>query len=300
MLLGRSVLLLFLLAGAGALVTRPASADVPAGATEYTVQKGDTCASIATRFYGDARRVDLIHDANPNMGVAPHDLKAGKVLVLPPKPAVTPPAPDARLTKLRNQVEVQAPEPRAGKPNDPLFRGNRVGTKESSTADVTFRDETRVLLGENTLVVILGDANARAARLNALESTLVTGSLRARLSELAGKGTAKPSVATSSGAVVLKDGEAQVTVDEKKTTRLAVYKGASTLTAQKKAVDVVDGFGSKAETGRGPTPPRPLPVAPTLQASAPLVVLATQDATDLSFTFAAGAATLGLSLIHIS
>lgn len=265
-------------------------------AVKYTVTRGDTCAAIATRFYGDARLVDIIHEANPGMGPPPHSLKPGRVLILPPKPAVAPDGPDARLTRTKNVVEVSAPEPRSGKPNDPLFRGNRVGTKERSTADVTFRDETRLVLGENTLVVILGDTQARAARLAATEATLVTGSLRARLSELAGKG-ARPRVATDSGAVALKAGEAQVSVDEKKTTRLAVYAGESALTAQRRSVDVADGFGSKAETGRPPTPPRPLPDAPAWSAPAPGLALTESDV-DLVFAFAPAASAAGPAAVE--
>jgi hypothetical protein len=260
---------------------------VHAGAAEvkYTVQSGDTCAAIAARQYGDPRLVDLIHAANPGMGPAPHSLAPGRVLVLPPKPMASSDGPDARLTRTKNIVEVRAPEPRSGKPNDPLFRGNRVGTRESSTADVTFRDETQVKLGENTLVVILGDVEARAARVSAADTTLVTGSLRARLSELAGKSPDKPRVATDSAEVAMKAGEAQVSVDEKKTTRLAVYDGGSTLTAQRKAVDVAGGFGSKAERGRPPTPPRPLPDAPVWSSSAVSRLAIGEAETDLSFEF---------------
>ena len=266
------------------------------GEVRYTVVRGDTCAAIAARFYGDSRLVDIIHAANPGMGPAPHSLKPGRVLVLPPRSAVSPAGPDARLTRTRNVVEVHAPEPRSGKPNDPLFRGNRVGTKERSTADVTFRDETQVKLGENSLVVILGDAQARATRLDArspaIETTLVTGSLRARLSELAGRSAAKPRVATDSGSVEMKSGEAQVSVDDEKTTRLAVYDGASKLTAQRKSVDVKRGFGSKAETGRPPTPPKPLPDAPVWSAPVPGLVVS-EGAADLVLTFGPPASPAG-------
>ncbi|MBX3231992.1 MAG: FecR domain-containing protein [Labilithrix sp.] len=280
-----------------AFTTLHAHAAAADEAKRYTVQAGDTCAAIATRFYGDARLVDLIHGANPGMGPSPHALKPGTVLILPPRPGATPEGPDARLTRTKNIVEVQAPDPRPGKPNDPLYRGNRVGTRESSTADVTFRDETQVKLGENTLVVILGDAQARAARVGAQESTLVTGSLRARLSELAGKGTDKPRVATEGGSVELKSGEAQVTVDDKKTTRVAVYEGSSTLQAQKKEVAVNEGFGSKADLGVAPTPPKPLPEAPSWSSAAAAIALASQPV-DLTFTYrpsAGGAGTVPAS-----
>lgn len=259
-------------------------ADEAGGSTRYTVVAGDTCAAIATRHYGDPRLVDLIHSANLGMGPPPHALKAGAVLILPPKPVATPSAPDARLTWFRNHVEVRAPEPRPAKANDPLFRGDRVGTKESSNADVTFRDETQVRLSENTLIVILGDVNAKATKLTADETTLVTGALRSRMAELAG-GAAEKKIATGSGSIALKSGtEAQISVDAKNTTRLAVYKGTSTLTAQKKSVDVANGFGSKADQGRAPTPPRPLPLAPAVRSRlGDATVTTAAEATDVTF-----------------
>ena len=77
-------LLLALLSGgafaAPLLTARAALAD---DLIEYTVKKGDTCAAIAQRQWGDARRVDLIHDNNPTMGPAPHNLKEGTVLKIP-------------------------------------------------------------------------------------------------------------------------------------------------------------------------------------------------------------------------
>ena len=252
----------------------------------YTVQAGDTCVGIATRFYGDKRFVDVIHAANPTMGPPPHALQAGTRLVIPAKPVDEGGKPDATVTRVRNKVEVTTTTSRPAKGNDPLFRGNRVGTKESSAADLTFRDETQVKLGEETLVVILGDTDARAARVSGTDMTLVTGELRARLSELTGKRPAEPRVTTDSGVVAMKAGEAKVSTDEKKTTRVAVYQGGSTLTAQKKSVAVNDGFGSKAQTGSPPTPPQPLPPPPDWEASAPAFVVATAPV-EIAFSFAA-------------
>lgn len=273
----------------GALVGSTFSVEVRAQerreSVVYTVQQGDTCVAIATKFYGDGHRVDLIHDANTWMGPPPHTLHAGQQLVIPPK--TTDPGtgkPDATLTRVRNRVEVTTTEVKPGKPNDPLFRGNRVATKESSAADITFRDETQVKLGESSLVVILGDSNGRAAPPGASDVTLVTGGVRAHLADLAGKRAAPPKVTTDSAVVALKDGEAQVTTDDAKTTRVAVYKGGSTVSAQKKSVDVNDGFGSKAETGRPPSPPAPLPPAPDWSASPPAVVVA-QARVELAFAF---------------
>jgi hypothetical protein len=270
------------------LVPRAASAEGDEKPTEYVVKKGDTCSTIAATFFGDIKRIDLVHKLNPQLGPVPHNLRAGQVLLLPAKPTPALAAPDARLTRIRNEVEVSTPEPRPGKPNDPLFRGDRVGTMAASAADVTFRDETQVKLGERTLVIIFGDTNASATRTNAAEATVVTGDLRARLSEIAGQKKDKPKVETPSGTVVMNAGEAKVSVDRQQATRLAVYAGGSTVTAQKRTVPVDDGFGSKAEMGRAPTPPRPLPAAPVWSTSPGPLLLTDADVADVAGAFGPG------------
>lgn len=222
----------------------------------YTVKKGDSCASIAIRFYGESRYAYLLHDANAITGPQPHALKEGRVLVIPAKP-VAPGGPDAKLTSVRNQVEIHTPEVKRGHVNDPLYKGNRVATEAVSAAAVTFRDDTQVRLGERTLVVILGDARSAARPIPT--SNLVTGNLRAWL---AGGKDGIAVVNTESAKVRLVGGESQVSSDAKKTTRLAVYAGNSVISAAATARDVTAGYGSKADLGKAPTVPKPLPPMP--------------------------------------
>lgn len=244
---------------------------------QHTVKAGDTCAAIAQQYYGDARLVELLHRANPALQSVPppHVLKEGTVLVIPPRDtsisssSASPSSPDAQLTTVRNRVDVAAPEPKQGKPNDPLFRGNRVSTQEASAADVTFRDETQVKLGERTLVIILGDARSAAAKVET-QMTLMTGNLRAFMTSP--RRDSSIAVGTDAANVRVFRGQAQVSSDAQKTTRLAVYEGSSMIDAHGKTREVVRGFGSKAELGKEPTVPHPLPIAPTW-ASIPANVL---------------------------
>jgi hypothetical protein len=250
-----------------------ASGAAAAGETiRHVVQRGDTCASIAQRYYGDSRFADLLHAANPELTKTPppHVLREGTVLLIPEKPAPAA-GPDAEHTTETNLVDVLTPETKRGKPNDPLFRGNRVSTQAASAADVTFRDETQVKLGERTLVIILGDAKSAAQKLDATAATtLVTGNLRAFM---ASSRKAPAAIATDAAQVKVYDGEAQVSADAVKTTRLAVYGGSSTIDARGATREVARGFGSKAELGKPPTPPRALPLAPVWQSPPPLVLL---------------------------
>ncbi|MEA2752685.1 MAG: hypothetical protein QOI41_6828, partial [Myxococcales bacterium] len=242
------------------------------------------CSSIAQRYYGDTRFVDLLHAANPELArkPPPHVLHEGMVLVIPPKPAPRT-GPDAQLTAVQNQVDVLTPETKPGKANDPLFRGNRVSTQAASAADVTFRDETQVKLGERTLVIILGDARSAAAKVGAppeTAATLVTGNLRAFMAGGAGGQPSVPigprapvALGTDAAGVKVYDGEAQISADAVKTTRLSVYRGSSAIDARGTRREVPRGFGSKAELGQPPTVPRPLPPAPAWTTPPPLVLL---------------------------
>jgi hypothetical protein len=254
------------------LVSSTALAD-EAQPQRHIVKAGDTCASIAQKYYGDPRLVDVIHRANAELAEKPppHDLRDGMVLVIPPKPADGK-FPDAQLTTVRNRVEVLAPGSKEGKPNDPLFRGNRVSTQEQSGADVTFRDETQVKLGEQTLVIILGDAKGAAQRVASgdVQTTLVTGNLRTFMPTT--RRSAPAMVSTDAARVKMYSGETQVSADPVKTTRLAVYQGSSTIDARGKMREVAKGYGSKAENGKQPTVPRLLPPPTVFSVAPPLVV----------------------------
>lgn len=52
---------------------------------EYVVQRDDTLLVIAQRFYGDAAAYVRIFEANRDRLANPEDLRAGQVLVLPPR-----------------------------------------------------------------------------------------------------------------------------------------------------------------------------------------------------------------------
>ena len=269
---GAALLLALLAAGeaAGAPVAAGAGQRAPA-IVDYTVLPGDSCGHIARRLYGDSHRVDLIHQNN-NLGPLPHKLRPGLVLRLPVSASAGSREPDARLTFVRNQVEAYTPDYHRGEKNEALAEGNRVGTLAASSAEISFVDETRMQLGEHSMVVIFGEdapgsgRHRRAA--GSQEATLLRGTLRAHLDELAGPGPEPPrkpiTVTTPAARVELpvRGSEVHVDVDPQRTTRLSVLRGRSQLAAAGRRVQVPAGFGSRVNKGRPPTPPRPLPGAP--------------------------------------
>ncbi|MFI5301984.1 MAG: LysM peptidoglycan-binding domain-containing protein, partial [Polyangiales bacterium] len=212
----------------------------------YTVQKGDTCDGIAAKLLGDKSRYEEMHDVNPELGPPPHHLKPGTILRIP-KPGA-----DAHLTHIHKDVDAETPKPHKGVKDEPLLRGHRVSTQVESAAEVTFLDQTRLQLGEQTLIVILGASSSKVSGRKFLtDTTLVKGTLRAHLSAIAGEtGPAKdrhvPLAIEGGAKVTLGTGESKVSVDDAKTTRLAVYKGEGKLAAAGAEVKVPSGFGSKA------------------------------------------------------
>ena len=257
-------------AALAALLSQPVAADAAedVALTPYVVQPKDNCSRIARKLYGDSRYIELIHQNNA-LGPKPHRLRAGQVLRVPPRATEAPQrGPDATLTFVRNQVEAYTPEYHRGQKDEPLRQGHRVSTLDQSSAEITFRDESQITLGEHTLVIVFGDGAGEAQasrRPRTGETTLLRGALLARLGELSGE--PPPPLATPGARVTFAPGasEARVHVDDKRATRLSVYRGASRLGSGGRAVSVPSGFGSRAELGRRPTPPRPLPGAPRLR-----------------------------------
>ncbi len=120
-----------------------ASAQDTGQATEqYTVQAGDTCGTIAERYYGSPRRYDRIHDHNPDLGPMPHHLHPGQVLVLPlPRTSGA----DATVTDARGTVRAQqSTEPAwsGARIGEELTSGARVSTGDRSIAELTYRSSS--------------------------------------------------------------------------------------------------------------------------------------------------------------
>lgn len=243
-----------------ALLAAPA-ADSDIELYDYTVKKGDSCASIAKRMFGSRKAYDKIHEHNPGMGPTPHKLEPGSILKLPREVK----KPDAQVTATERTVEARAPKDtswKAANQGFELFRGWRVSTLERAFAEVTFRDKSRIYMRENTLVIIYGGTEGSARR-SSTTAKLDRGALRSRLGELSGgKGL---SVETPSASADLKGGAALITVDEEGTARVANHGGgeASVRSKSGKRVKVPALQGSKVKKGKAPTPPKPLPPTPT-------------------------------------
>lgn len=204
-------------------------------------------------------------------------------------------SPLAHIAARFNKVGARPPEEPKwgdGKVGLPLFRAWRVNTEQQSSADVAFRNQSRVHLRERTLIVIFGsDAYEKKEQRRA---TLESGTLVSRLDELLGGGPLE--VESPAGDVELGRGRAVVNVrPAEKMTRISNHSGDKAKvrgrTGKKKqdevAVTVAAGMGTRVATGRVPEPPRPLPPAPRLDPAAPATIRYDGDESVLRFGWTA-------------
>ncbi len=237
----------------------------------YVVQKGEGCAEIAQRFFGDRNKYTLLHQYN-DLGPTPHNLKPGQVLMIPMERK----SPEAELSGLWGPVKAQSPSDsdwRAASRGMDLFRAWRVNSEEKAGAELTFRDSSQLQMRENTIVIVYGGSRTKSQRM-LQHAELETGALRSRLGELSGDAADSKDpdagnlqVMTPSGIADLDKAEALVTVDNTKVTRVANHGKKpvqfSARTKQARPITVDPDMGSKvAPDQAAPEPQRPLPPIP--------------------------------------
>jgi hypothetical protein len=250
---------------------QPPTADDTVEMVDYTVMPGDNCGRIAQRMWGNARRYDIIHSYNPGMGPPPHRLVAGTVLHLPRIATAAALLPDARVTAAERRVTARPADAEAWAAAHvglDLYRGWHVTTEERSSAELTFRDTSVIAMRADTLVIIFGTSAGRVRR-GGMEATLERGTMRTALGALRGD-DAGPSAAltlhvnTPSATADMRGGSSVVSVDGVGTSRVSAHVGEVSVRGQTGgAVSVPEGMGSAIAPHTRPTPPRPLPPAPT-------------------------------------
>lgn len=90
---------------------KPHQAVVPPEYVEYTIQQGDTLASLARKFFGSASKADAIARMNPTM--SPPNMKAGRVIKIPKDP-----------NNIQGKPAPKEPEKVSPKPTEPPTVGS--------------------------------------------------------------------------------------------------------------------------------------------------------------------------------
>jgi hypothetical protein len=245
------------------LVVMVLGGEAPPLPETWTVVAGDTCASIAQRFYGDARQYDRLHALNA-LGPLPHNLKPGTVLRLRAAEALAP-APDeaqAQLTFLKPAVRTRhLVDWNSAVLGMDLFRLDEVNTLKGAGAEITFRDTSSVVLEERALVVITAESNPRRPSSGI---ALADGELRVALAQLRTEALA---VKTPAAELSLRAGPAEgvASVDTSQTARLSLFEGRAEVKAGAVTVQVPAGHGTRVRLGEAPEAAQELPAQPVLE-----------------------------------
>lgn len=242
----------------GALWGGAAPASAQQTFRDYTVQKGETCTSIAREVYGDAKAYHHIHEHNDLSGQG-YGCRAGTTLRLP----TLSDRPEATLVARDGSVRARPPKAQWDSVDvgAELYEAWRVNTLERARAQLGFRDKSELQMTANTLVVIYGPSKDQANRTVARRATVEKGRLKTRLADLAGGSLtvdtpqSEVEFGSGKGQVTVEDGESRVANHEGEPARVSASEGAG-------AVDVDAGYGTRVPTGQPPEPPRELPDTP--------------------------------------
>lgn len=251
------------LVAAIACASAPARAEGPAPSeSTYVVEPGDTCLGVAVRVLGDRDQLDALHRVNPQLGPLPHDLVAGSILNLPPRTTT----PDAQVTRAYGDVKLRKASSSAwdiAVRGAFMFRAWRAWSGERSTAELSFRDDSRLGMRERTIVVVYGPEK-KLAKVITATAELAQGTLESRLGDLDGRPVI---VRTPAAETDLRAGDVLVSAVVAGASIVANHRGTPVAVRGRgikgKGVSVAVGMGSRVFPGKPPEPPRPLPAIPT-------------------------------------
>jgi len=180
--------------------------------------------------------------------------------------------PIAHLTWIKRNVDAQGGEEASWAPAElhmPLMRLFRVRTGDESSSEVTFKQENKLFLESNALVVIYDSKTNSRQRHRVADVTLEAGSLFARLA----KSDKTIRVKSPAAQVDLRSKSARLGYNRRdKTQRVAVYDGSARVSAQGRSVTVPKGQGTRIRKGRPPEKPRRLPMSPRWVSKDPIIL----------------------------
>ncbi len=229
----------------------------PEKVIQWMVEEGETCAAIADALYGDAALSYLVRRYNDVR--CDQALPSETILVVPYA------ALDVPVARLKSSI----PTVRARPPKNvwqtatdgmALEDGYAVNTLDKARANILFRDRTRILLQEQTLVIIYGTASgSQVTATEKLSVQLDEGELRAGIAALRGRPI---ELETSGGGHVAALSEDTVLRRKEERTTVSVFDGHATIGNAGATVRVNKNFGSAFAKAKPPTDPKPLPPAP--------------------------------------
>ncbi|MGC4063262.1 MAG: FecR domain-containing protein [Polyangiaceae bacterium] len=231
--------------------------------------------TFSRALYGSTQHRRLLERYNDVSCVGNDRLPEGRTLTVPAE--VTEVAP-ALLESLAPSVRQKPPgggwEPAS--PGAKLYRNHSVNTLERARADILFVDRSRIVMSAHTLVVIYGTAERSTTVSSVPSIELESGELQAGLLAL---GSKAPIVAVKSGGDVQANSRDTVVRHRNERSTVSVFDGSAKVRSAGSTVTVPQNFGSSFRPKQKPTPPRPLPPAPTWEVESDEGILLTAEPT---------------------
>jgi len=170
------------------------------------------------------------------------------------------------ITFILRDVFTKAPQDisfQRAKLHEPLFNLFRLNTGDSSDANITLRDKSRLNIGPNSLMIIydyLRSDKFDSKKGKNREVRLLTGFLRTKLNDIRNKFRVKtPACEINSGSRVI-----LVDISKDKKSAVSVFDGKSEVIAREKSISVPEGYGTFVKKGEEPAQPEPLPKSPKI------------------------------------
>jgi outer membrane protein OmpA-like peptidoglycan-associated protein len=157
---------------------------------------------------------------------------------------------DGKITFLQNKVQLRAPwelDFHAAKMTDAVYEYHRINTAENSRAEITFNDNSKIQVYENTSMIIYSPNKDRTGGKPQENIKLFNGNLFLKFN---GQGTnnGKFSVKTENSEITLDTSSAKIAVDSNKRATVSVFGGEATVTMKDSvrgdsAITVQENFG---------------------------------------------------------
>ncbi|MBI3195483.1 MAG: OmpA family protein [Ignavibacteriae bacterium] len=147
--------------------------------------------------------------------------------------------------------------------SEPIYELHKINTKTESRAEVTFNDNSRLQVGENSLVIVYGLQSKEPVIKEKGNIELVKGDLLAKLRAI--EREQEYVVKTPSAEMSFNvESKSKLAVDKSDRSTVSVFEGKTEVTAAGQSIEVPENFGTQVYRDLPPEPPRRLPDAPII------------------------------------
>ncbi|MBI5215157.1 MAG: OmpA family protein [Ignavibacteriae bacterium] len=147
--------------------------------------------------------------------------------------------------------------------SEPIYELHKINTKTESRAEVTFNDNSRLQVGENSLVIVYGLQSKEPVIKEKGNIELVKGDLLAKLRAI--EREQEYVVKTPSAEMTFNvETRSKLAVDKIDRSTVSVFEGKTEVTAAGTSIEVPANFGTQVFRDLPPEPPRQLPDPPII------------------------------------